>query len=516
MSAILPGYEHDIFISYRHNDNLYDGWVTEFVQRLQQELSATIKDKLNIYFDRGETHGLGESHQVSASLNHRLKSLIFIPLVSQTYCDQSKFSWQDEFLPFKYLASRDTLGLNLRLPNGNQASRILPLRIHQLDDDDVQLLERELGGHLRSIDFVYHELGVNRPLRPSDDAVPGPDKLVYRNQINKVANAIKDLVTAIKAARPAIPVIAGPFQAVAALPAAPTLSGATVFVPWTAKELTGRRDELMAVCAKAGFRVLPGTDCPLDEAEFQRQTREALAAATCAVHLLGNDFGRRFEDNEDLSFPQFAYQEASQRVVADVAFRQFVWYCPSESVVLRPSQQEFISEVRNNLTERRTFSSVATTMQFVEELRGSVSAPTVMREEVEKDTDIFFVCNQMDFDEANAITDLLSQHVPCEMLTIEPDSEDEYKAITVQAIPRSRLAVVYFKHSADWALPFVKQVWRLVGGATSTTPILLLGEDDPILNKLRTFKAPKVISSVLAHHRIPEEVKRLFNQLNQE
>ncbi|HMG91093.1 MAG TPA: hypothetical protein VK589_13600 [Chryseolinea sp.] len=42
MSSLLPGYEYDIFISYRHNDNR-SGWVTEFVNALQEELAATLK-----------------------------------------------------------------------------------------------------------------------------------------------------------------------------------------------------------------------------------------------------------------------------------------------------------------------------------------------------------------------------------------------------------------------------------------------------------------------------------------
>jgi len=30
MPSLLPGFEYDIFISYRHNDNR-SGWVTDFV-----------------------------------------------------------------------------------------------------------------------------------------------------------------------------------------------------------------------------------------------------------------------------------------------------------------------------------------------------------------------------------------------------------------------------------------------------------------------------------------------------
>ena len=51
MASILPGFEYDIFISYRQNDNKYDRWVSEFVHNLSLELVATLKDRLSIYFD---------------------------------------------------------------------------------------------------------------------------------------------------------------------------------------------------------------------------------------------------------------------------------------------------------------------------------------------------------------------------------------------------------------------------------------------------------------------------------
>jgi len=41
MASIIPDYEYDIFISYRHNDNR-SGWVTEFVSALQDELASTL------------------------------------------------------------------------------------------------------------------------------------------------------------------------------------------------------------------------------------------------------------------------------------------------------------------------------------------------------------------------------------------------------------------------------------------------------------------------------------------
>lgn len=63
MASILSGYEYDIFISYRHNDNRSD-WVTEFVNALKEELAATIKEPLSIYFDQNPLDGLLEIHKV--------------------------------------------------------------------------------------------------------------------------------------------------------------------------------------------------------------------------------------------------------------------------------------------------------------------------------------------------------------------------------------------------------------------------------------------------------------------
>src|SRR6187399_1580492 len=142
MPSIVSGFEYDIFISYRHNDNR-NGWVTEFVRSLQEELSATIKEPVSVYFDTNPHDGLSEHHDVDLSLKEKVRSLIFIPVVSQTYCDSKSFAWKNEFLPFLKLASKDHVGLKISVAHGNVASRVLPIRIHELDNGDVSVLESE-------------------------------------------------------------------------------------------------------------------------------------------------------------------------------------------------------------------------------------------------------------------------------------------------------------------------------------------------------------------------------------
>jgi TolB-like protein/cytochrome c-type biogenesis protein CcmH/NrfG len=198
MSSIIEGYEYDIFISYRQKDNKHDGWVTEFVDNLKVELESTFKEEISVYFDINPHDGLLETHDVDASLKDKLKCLIFIPIISRTYCDPKSFAWEHEFRAFVKQASQDQFGLKVKLPNGNVANRVLPVRIHDLDNDDIKLCESLLGSVLRGIEFIYKEPGVNRPVTLKDNEEKNLNKTNYRNQINKVALAIKSIITTIE------------------------------------------------------------------------------------------------------------------------------------------------------------------------------------------------------------------------------------------------------------------------------------------------------------------------------
>jgi TolB-like protein len=204
MASLLPGYEYDIFISYRQKDNKGEKWVSEFVEALKTELESTFKEEISVYFDINPHDGLLETHDVDASLKEKLKCLVFIPIISRTYCDPKSFAWEHEFKAFVEQASHDQFGLKVRLPNGNVASRVLPVRIHDLDNDDIKLYESLLGGVLRGVELIYKSAGVNRPIRSEEEKPHENLNLtIYRDQINKVANAINEIVSGLKAGKAA-------------------------------------------------------------------------------------------------------------------------------------------------------------------------------------------------------------------------------------------------------------------------------------------------------------------------
>ncbi|HSU28063.1 MAG TPA: adenylate/guanylate cyclase domain-containing protein [Chitinophagaceae bacterium] len=527
-SSIIPGYDYDIHISYRFNDNKYDGWVSMFVEKLNQELSATLKDKLSIFFDKSPEDKRDEFLQDEGPFTHTIKSLIFIPIVSQTYCDTNSPVWKKEFRIFQDEIRTDNIGANVKLSNGNNVSRVIPIKIHDIDTEDVKLLETELAGVMRSIDFIYREEGVNRPLQPQDDEKHVSSlRPMYRNQINKLANAIKEIVSGIKlnlkgpaaetpayqpTARQIVPNVFSTSVSPAIKVAVIDRQRPNIYLAWTSSDLKESREEMAIILQKAGFNVLPSVDCPADDKTFKEKVAEELGKCVCSLHMLSGEFGRRFESDEEISFPQYQFLETKKKIDAAGDFNVFVWLSPESSANIKPSQQEFIKYIRNNITRNMMFSNSQGPMQLVDDMR-----VVMMKQDAKvydsKDTEIFFIFNQQDEQDAIMIVDQLSQELPVETMNILPEGEESYREMSTQQIPKSKLAVVYFKYAADWALPFIKQIWKQVGGASSPTPMFLVGDNDPQSNLARNFKAPRVTSSIVPKETIPAEVKKVYDKL---
>ena len=527
MSAVIPDFEYDVFISYRQNDNKYDGWVTEFVTKLKQELEAMVKDKLSVYFDANPVDGLRETDQVDESISLKLKTLIFIPIISQTYCDTSSFAWQQEFMAFKKGAENDRLGRNITLANGNVASRILPIKIHDIEVADTRLLERELGGVLRSVDLIYRSSGVNRPLRAIDDEIiKSNSQVLYRNQINKVANAVKEIIQGIKGLE-AGDVFSNTTFTTAPPPQRPEITTTVpdsisvtvlnqqktaIYLAWTSHDLKSEREEMAIILQKAGFIVFPNYDCPADDEDFKVKCMEEMGKCQGSLHMLSGEFGRRFEADEENSFPKFQVEEAMKCSKGGDRFHTFFWYKMSATEEVKPAQKKLLVDIRNNISNNMTLSNAMGPMDLVDDMRVIMKKQEVAELDT-KDTDIFFIFSQQDEREAQRITDDLSEEYPVEVMNILPEGEDEYRELSKQQIPRSKLAVVYFKYAADWALPFIKQIWKQVGGASSPTHLMLIGDDDPKSNIARIFKAPKVVSTVVPKEKIPSEVKNVYTKV---
>jgi hypothetical protein len=283
--------------------------------------------------------------------------------------------------------------------------------------------------------------------------------------------------------------------------------GTNVFLSLSSEEQAPFRDDLASVFERAGMNLQPSESVYKDGFDFSSQ----LGSANCSVHILFPQYGPL--TNSGSSSARLQFDEARKRLSADPSFRIFVWQPPAFfGSAIEELQSEFITEVRNNISRNMVFSNAASAIQLADDIRSLMEK----KDEVVFDlnaTDIFLISNQLDENEANDIIDMLSDIVPVEKLNIIQDSDVDYSELCKQQIVKSKLAVIYFKESAEWALPFAQQVWKKIGGATTHTPILLIGDEDPDTNMNKKFAAPKVISLIVSGELIPLEIKVQYDKV---
>jgi len=281
-----------------------------------------------------------------------------------------------------------------------------------------------------------------------------------------------------------------------------------VFLSWADDNGNSIREELKNTLLKAGMEVVPYTDIPADESAFIKETEAAIDQADCSVHYLDSKYGKTL-DLGGISIAKHQFYEAKKKLSQNPEdFKMFMWYPPDVLQSSKDSDQEnFINEVRNSITQNMIFTNADSPIRLVDDIRSMISMDEKTKFEI-NDAEVFLIYNELDQREAAEIIDMLADIVePIEKLNIVQDSDFDYSEYCVQQIGRSKLAVVYFKQTADWALPITQQIWKRVGGASSHTPILLIGDDDPESNLDKKFNAPKVISLIIAGDLIPLEIK---------
>jgi hypothetical protein len=282
-----------------------------------------------------------------------------------------------------------------------------------------------------------------------------------------------------------------------------------IYLAFTTVNIEEKRHDLFNTLLKASFQVYP-SNLEYDNGFFTHITEE-INSASCSVHIFGLDYGTLLE-GQSISLAHYQYNVALNKLKENNNYKIFIWFPHSINDIKDELQLQFISDIRNNITHGINFSTTSSAIQLVDDLRISVKVESKQEFDI-KDTDVFLVYNQLDDFDANEVAEMLSDIIPIEKLNIVQDSDMDYSEFCAQQIGKSKLAVIYFKESADWALPFTQQIWKKIGGASSHTPILLIGDEDPDTNNNKKFKAPKVVSLIVAGELIPLEIKVQYDKI---
>jgi hypothetical protein len=285
----------------------------------------------------------------------------------------------------------------------------------------------------------------------------------------------------------------------------------TIYLAYTTPDMEALREELMFTLFKAGFKVLPMGDADQNEEVLKSKISNELAQSNSSIHLIGAEYGRTMTSGGGMSLSEYQYIKAKESLRKGNNFRIFVWHPETGKQIADHHQLALINDLQNNIEANMTYTNTPSSIQLADDLRSMLEVTEKPQMQL-NNTEIFFISNLIDDLTAEEITDMLSDVTNIEKLAIEQDSDTDYAELSSQQINKSKLAVVYFKDSADWAIPFAQQIWKKVGGAAATTPILVIGDEDPDTNKNKGFKAPKVISMVMAGELIPLEIKVQYDK----
>jgi hypothetical protein len=441
--AYTSGFEHDIFISFSHDDNLAlecgTGWVAQFREHLEIWLRRRGLKGLDIWWDKEQLRG---NTVFDARIEKVLGSTALLVILHSRNYRQSDYC-RKELDWFCAHAQRHALGLSV----GDQR-RILNLLINNIPHQEwtdeshwTQLLSGTTGIKLNDADKV-DDFG--------DPVLP-----------EQFSQALRPVVTAITETLEVFP------KMLSSAPLPPEEPPPTVFLADVADTLRPfRRRLIKEIGARA--RVLDAIPPPLDKDAHDQAVARALEQADLSIHLLDQWPGREIDDDEDLTYPRHqadlaAAGEGSALIwvpetLAEADFEdagQMRWLLNLEQAsrpgggyqFVRASREPFLAQVRDTLERIADRGACA-----------QAGLPQFVIDTHRKDQRYAF-----------ALAASLAQRMPdLEVnFTKDADGPDGWRQFE-EAVRRARDLIVLFGQVApDWVLGRVEHAYKVAFGSVS-------------------------------------------------
>ena len=276
MSAFVPEFEYDIFVSYSHVDNLVlsgapdSGWVHTFVDNLKcllaQKLGKTGRG--SIWIDRRLSGNQPFPDEIAQAVSHTAALLVFL---------------SDGYLQSDWCRKEREIFLQAAQRTGGSDGRIFLVRLTDLDHELwPPEFGRQLGYPFFSKDYeeaTPHILGM---------PFPDPRNPVDRPYFDRLDDLSRELGAQIKRMVEQGPpgAASGPSSAVSP---ETTTAGTrpTVFLAETTVDLEELRDNFQRHLAQLGLRTLPETYYERAPDAFRAALERDLAQSLLFVQLLG-------------------------------------------------------------------------------------------------------------------------------------------------------------------------------------------------------------------------------------
>jgi hypothetical protein len=287
--GVAPGFEHDMFVSYAHQDNVPalgrpSGWVETLVQELTREVRQRLgRKEFSFWMDYqiDENRPLGSELVEAVQQSATLLIIMSPAYMNSVWCQRER----NAFL--QCLAGRAERG-------------------------DVFMVERlamdrrgyppELGNPKG---FRFWTADPNTAIARSLDIGVGASSELAEQYASAVVNLSEKLAKHVRTLQ------AAP-AGVTPAPKGPS-SGPSVFVARSTDDLEEREDELRAYLTQMGIAVLPEQRYPQsDQDAFEKAMLADLARCKGYVQLLSSSRGRELDFSEGCRLASFQYQVAER------------------------------------------------------------------------------------------------------------------------------------------------------------------------------------------------------------
>lgn len=299
--ALIPGYEHDIFISYAHLDNATfpgqgDGWIKQFYENLNLMLAKRFgrMGMVKIWWDSKKLDG---SVLFDDSIADGIKkSAIMISLNSSSY-EASEYCKQ-ELETFYNKANSDGVGLNV----GNR-SRIIHVLLNNVP---YQQWPKELSG---TSGFPFHD--AEEPEDFGDCVETTSD--TFRKEMRNLRDAVWRLLTDF----PKEEVISDTLDE---LKSVDEDDAFTIYIGAVSQTLRSPRKRIIAELEKKGFNIIADVPSANDLEAHDRAVKEAIQKAELTIHLLDQYEGNDIPGSECTWYPQ-----RQTEIAMETSVPQMIW-----------------------------------------------------------------------------------------------------------------------------------------------------------------------------------------------
>lgn len=282
--ALVPGFEHDVFVSYSHVDDLGDEkWITNFHQKLEIELAKRHGRMGAVTLWRDER--LRGNDLFDAKIAHAIeRSALFLAVTSYGYL-RSDYCLR-ELEHFHTKAGTESFGLHV-----GDSMRIYNMLLAPIPPDDWP------AHYGRASGFPFHdsdEAGddARKIASPTDQTHDG---VRFKRQLRSLTDSIYRTLEAMASAAP---------HEVASSAAPVGASGPdTVFVADVSDSLASVRKRLVNDLERNGIQVTSNIPPPYEPDQHDEMVQKATGEAVLSVHLLDGLPGRGMSSQSGTSYP---------------------------------------------------------------------------------------------------------------------------------------------------------------------------------------------------------------------